>query len=85
MSLAELRDYVEPPIDCEFDVEWIEKGWNREKSDVICRVLNNEGGDLSGTVKLVSYASGRRVAEVYFPHVGLPRVVVAYTRKADGA
>lgn len=64
-----------------YELVWVEKGWSPDSSAVIDRVVNEQGGHLSGTCKLVGYGTAnQRVAEVYFQHGERPRVVAEYRR-----
>lgn len=65
-SLAEIR--TDPVFQAwrEYKQIWKVKGWKDESSEIISRVIQTEGGSLSGTCKLLGYASGSVVCEFYF-------------------
>lgn len=64
-----------------FKLKWKEDWVGELTSSAILDVIENCDGHLSGTLRLTSWHSAHKVvAQVYFPHGEMPRVVAVYDR-----
>jgi len=61
----------------EWKCVWHKPGWHTETTDIISRVMGDERGNLSGTLKLVR-GPGDCIAEVSFPPGEKPSIVAYY-------